>query len=242
MHLLSPVWFYGVDPALHFAGAAIAFLLSFYFHKIYALSRDKKHMYLHMGFLLLAISSLALTITDTYNYVAFTRCQNEGDCILGYTDNLLSLEDFSYFLYFGLSITAYMLFLFAYWPAGIAFSRLFILAFFIYLFVVPLVLPAPGGSTIGFAYFEYLNLVAFIILAFISFRNAINYAEKKTSGSLFVVFSFGFISLAHLFLLFSSLNGLMYMLYHISLLIGFGSLLMMVLTAENKARYKSEGG
>lgn len=229
MHMFVPGWFYGLDPALHFISALIGFLLSFYFRKAYTLSTDKKHVYLHVGFLLLAISSLILGLTDAYDYLAVKKCQSLDSCTAGLIDNAYSMEVFSYFLYFGLSIAAYLLFLFAYSPEWIRSSKFFIMIFILCLFSVPLLLPASGGIITGYSYYEYFNLVAFAMLIFVSFRNAVNYIEKRTPASFFVVLSFIFIALSHLFLFFSSINDLMYVLYHVSLLIGFGSLLITII-------------
>lgn len=223
---IIPLWFYSFDPPMYVASALIGFLLSFYFHRIYSISRDKKHMYLQMGFLLLSISLLTVGMANAYVYFAFSQCQHS--CTLGFFDNVFSLDDYAYFIYFGLSIFAYLLFWIAYKPRNSGHSKMLMLALLAYLLLVALLPPVSVGSTAWHEYYGYFNLTAFVILLFISFRSAVNYIDKRTASSLFVMLSFGFISLSHLIRLFSSFNELMYVLAHISLLIGFGFLLIMV--------------
>src|SRR3989338_7277407 len=101
MYIIIPVWFYGFDSAMYFISSIVGFLLSFYFYKIYSFSSDKKHSYLYLGFLFLSIWLLSLSITDMYSYIAFSNCR--ASCVLGIIDNVFSLEDFAYLVYFGLS-------------------------------------------------------------------------------------------------------------------------------------------
>lgn len=112
--IIIPIWFYGFDALMYLISSMIGFLISFYFHKIYSLSSEKRHMYLYLGFLLLSFGLLNLSITDMISYTTFWQCLRP--CTLGILDQVFDIIDFSYFLYFGLSILAYTLFMLAYIP------------------------------------------------------------------------------------------------------------------------------
>ena len=165
-----------------------------------------------------------------FSYITFRSCHRT--CILGLTDNVFSLEDFSYLTYFGLSISAYILFILAYKPENFKFSSFFIIGFLIYLALIALSLPTEREGRVWYTYHEYFHLTAMIMIIFITFRNILNYAEKKNLNSFLVMVSFGLISLFHLFHLFSFVSGWMYVFAHISILIGFSSLLFMVLRVK----------
>jgi len=235
MNIIIPVWFYGFDSAMYFVSSLVGFLLSYYFHKIYSISSDKKHMYVYLGFLLLSTGLLSLAVTDMFSYAAFKSCQaSHGFCILGVLDEVFSTEDFSYFLYFGLSIIAYALFIMAYARKQAGFSKIFTATLVAYLVLVAASVPAKNGQMLWYSYSEYFHLISLAMLVFVSFNNILHYKEKKSLNSLLVVFSFGMISLSHLFFLFSSVGGLMYVLAHTSMLAGFIALLTMVMRVTKK--------
>jgi len=227
MHIIIPVWFYGFDSAMYFVSSIVGFLLSFYFYKIYSLSSDKKHSYLYLGFLLLSIGLLSLAITDLYSYIAFSNCH--ASCILGIIDDVFSLEDFAYLAYFGLSLMAYILFILAYGSESPKFSKGMLLFFVLYVILIAKFVPISGECNVWESYHGYFHLTSMIMLIFVSFRNVANYFEKKSLNSLLVMNAFIFISLFHVFHLFVFISGWMYVFAHISMLIGFSSLLLMVL-------------
>lgn len=232
MHLIIPVWFYGFDAFMYFVSSLIGFLLSFYFYKIYSLSSEKRHMYLYLGFLLLSLGLLNLTITDTYSYTAFMSCKKS--CVLGIIDNAFSLEDFAYLAYFGLSLLAYTLFLFAYNVETFKYSKILIPLFIGYLLLILFTLPNNESLHLWTSYHEYFHLIAFLMTAFVAFRNLLNYNEKKSQNSFLVVLSFSLMALFHLFHLFAFVSGWMYVLAHLSMLTGFCTLLAMVARVKNK--------
>lgn len=248
MHILIPEWFYSFDSAMYLADAFIGFLLSFYFHKIFTLSSEKKHMYLHLGFLVLSIGLLTLSITNAFTYFAYSACQVTGTltyfaygtcrasfptCTLGLLDDAFSLEDFSYFAYFGLSILAYLLFLRAYSEEYLRYSRFFLPAFAGYLLMIIALITAKGGNILWYSYHEYFNLTALILLVFVSFKNLAHYVEMKSLNSLLVAVSFSFFALYHLCHLFSFIGGT-YVLSHVFMLLGFIALLIMVIRVNQK--------
>ncbi len=230
MNIIIPVWFYGFDSVMYLISAMIGFLLSFYFYKIYSLSSEKTHLYLYLGFLLLSTGLLSLSVADMYSYLNFINCHNA--CTLGLLDNVFDLEDFAYFVYFGLSLFAYGLFILAYIPQGLKLSKNFVLLSMVFLFLIASILLIRAGNVLWYSYHEYFHITALLMMVFITFRTIVNYSENKGLNSFLVVVSFSFISLFHLLHLFSFISGWMYVFAHISMLIGFGSLLFMVLRVK----------
>jgi hypothetical protein len=232
MHLAIPVWFYGFDALMYFLSSIVGFLLSFYFNRIYSLSSEKRHMYLYLGFMMLSVALLGLSITDSVSYATFMNCHDS--CVLGLMDDAFSLEDFSYFIYFGLSLCALLMFMLAYIPEGFKYSKVLLFGFIGYLIVIAMTMSIIEEYEAWYSYNEYFNFVAFMMMVFITFRNAVNYNEKATLNSFLVLLSFSLITLFYLFHLLSFISGWMYVFAHIALLSGFISLLAMVLRVRKE--------
>lgn len=231
--LLIPSWFYSIDSVMYLISAIVGFIISYYFHRIYAISSEKKHMYLHLGFAVLSIAFLIISIASLSSYTAYAKCGN--GCTLGLLDNVFSFEDFSYLLYYGLSFIAYVFFVIAYTDEYENFSKKFIPLFIVYVALLFAIIPLTGSKLLWFSYNEYFNLTAFILLIFIAFKNFVNYEEKKATNSLIVTAAFGFMSLFHLLHLFVFANEWVYVFAHIFLLIGFVALLIMIIRVKHKS-------
>lgn len=232
MPLLIPVWFYGFDSIMYLISSIVGLLLSFYFHKIYSLSSDKKHMYLYFGFLLLSFGLLSLSITNIFSYITFWHCQRF--CVLGIIDQAFGLEDFSYFLYFGLSILAYALFMLAYTPKNFKLPNLPFSISLIYFIIILITLPLTKGDIAWYTYHSFFHLIAFLMLAFVSFMNIINFSEKENLNSFLVAAAFTLLALFHLLHMFSFISGWMYVSAHLSMLIGSILLLSVVVRVKSK--------
>jgi len=232
--IIIPVWFYGFDSVMYFISSMIGFLLSFYFHKIYSLSSEKKHMYLYTGFLLLSFGLLCLSITSIYSYTTFWQCHLPSVCTLGMLDKAFGLEDFSYMLYFGLSIVTYTLFIMAYLPKNFKAPNLPLYVFMVYFFIIFITLPLENGEVDWSSYQGFFNMTAFLMVAFVSFMNLINLSENKSMDPFLVTSAFIFLSLFHLLHMFSFISGLVYVFAHISMLISFTLLLSVVVKVKRK--------
>jgi hypothetical protein len=230
MNILIPPWFYGFDSVMYLISALVGLLLSYYFYKIHSISSEKRHSYLYFGFLLLSFGLLSLSITGMFSYLTLNNCV--ASCSLGLLDNAFSLEDFSYLLYFALSISAYALFMLAYLPKKFSIPKLPMIFFLLYFLSLLILLPVTGG--IWYEYHEFFHLTAFLMVSFISFRNMINYKGRRDTNSLLVFIAFIFLSMFHLFHIFSFVSAWMYVFAHIFMLISFTSLLFMVARVKKK--------
>ena len=232
MAILIPVWFYGFDAVMYLISSMVGFILSFYFHKLFSLSSEKRHMYLYLGFLLLSFGLLSLTITDMVSYTTFWQCRPPFPCTLGILDQAFGIEDFSYFLYFGLSILAFTLFMMAYTPKNFKIPNLPTYVFLLYFLVIFITLPLSNGNITWNAYHQFFHLTAFLMLIFVSFMNLVNFAENKKLNPFLVTMAFTFQSLFHLLHLFSFISGWLYVFAHVSMLIGFSLLLYVVVRVK----------
>jgi len=187
-------------------------------------------MYLYLGFLLLSIGFVTLSITNIFSYIVFNNCHTS--CELGLMDDAFSLEDFSYFMYFGLSLFAYVLFINSYLSKNSKFHKIFITIFSVYFLVIISFLSLNDDYKLWYSYHEYFHLASLIIMIFISFKNVLNYNEKRSLNSFLVMISFMLISIFHLLHLFSFISGWMYVFAHISVLSGFITLLIMLLRVK----------
>ncbi len=223
-----PTLFYAIDALMYFVSAIIGFMLSFYFHRIYSISSEKRHMYVHLGFLLLSIGLMAVSISSMFSFAA-RMSPGQGLLALEVSEDVHTTEDFSYLVYFGFSIFAYFLFILVYANEYLKFSKIFVLAFIGYLVLLLAVLPVKESHGFRDTYEDYFHPMSFIMLIFISFRNFVNYSETKNVNSLLVAFSFSMLSLFHLFHMFSFFSGWMYVLGHASIMLGFAGFFILIM-------------
>ncbi|HKZ45479.1 MAG TPA: hypothetical protein VJ343_02125 [archaeon] len=208
MAILIPVRFYGFDSVMYFASAIIGFLISYYSFKLFKITSKKHHLYLYSGFTILSMGLLALAITTTYVYLNYYE-QNQ----FTFFDTILYADDFGYWIYYMSSFMAYVLFVLMYVSEDLG---------------VPILIPA------WYKGFPYFHIVSFFLLSYVVFRNATNYAMKRNKNSLLVTLGFGLIAGYHFLLFFTSFSKIVYVIAHLSLLLGFSSLLLMLIRVTRK--------
>jgi len=230
MVAIIPSWFYAIDSVMYFISSAVGLMLSFYFHRMHMISSEKKHLYVHFGFLLLSIGLIVMSITSLFNFATHNICgPSDKTCASGLLGNLFSLEDFSYLVYFGFSIFAYLLFILVYAEEYLRSSKVLVGIFLSYLILLIIFLPIKDGHGLWYSYNEYFHLTSFIMLLFVSFRSFLNYTELKRFNALLVAVSFSFLSISHIFYLFSFVSEWMYVLGHVLTLLGFMGFFMLIM-------------
>jgi len=232
MNIIIPLWFYGFDSIMCIISAMVGFALSFFFYNIQSLTKNKRHKYLYIGFLLLSMSLFLVGIGSAYSYINFKMCAQL--CTLGIMDKVFSIEDFTYFIYFGLSLIAYFMFILTYKDDKTKFSKILVpiliaVAILILGFVV-----MNQNRFLWYSYSAYFHLTALIMIGFVVFKTMSNYYNKRNTSTMLVMSSFIFIFLFHLLYFFSFANTWSYVLSHISLLAGFSMLLYMLLRSNKK--------
>jgi uncharacterized membrane protein len=82
--------------------------------------------------------------------------------------------------------------------------------------------------------FPYFNILSFFLLSYAIFNAILNFTSKKNLNSLLVMAAFSLIGLYHLLLFFTSFSKIIYVAAHLSLLLGFLSLLAMLMRVSRK--------
>lgn len=231
MNILIPLWFNGFDSVIYLISSMIGFMITFYLHKIYKFSGGKKQEYMYLGFLVLSLGLSVLAITSIYSYVNYRVCG--AACSLGYVDENFSVEDFSYFMYFGFSLIAYTLFIFAYLDDTLKFSKIFITLFVAYLLLISVVLSIQRHYKVWYFYSEYFHLTSLVMIIYVSFKSFINFSNEKSAKSFLVMNSFLLMAVFHFLYLMSFVKEL-YVVAHFALIAGFLLLLIMVSTVRKK--------
>ncbi len=208
MEVLIPARFYGFDSVTYTLASFIAFLVSYHAFKLYSATQKNSHKYLYLSFTLMSMGLLVLAAASWYNYFNFGFL-NRNNLL----DQLVSMDDFAYWIYYASTTVAYLLLMAMYFP-----ERRFPILF----------LPT---WTIGLPYF---NIVSLFLLSFVVFRSLINFFGKKSLSTFLVSASFSLLGLYHLLLLFTSFSKVIYVAAHLSLGLGFLSLLAMLVMVNRK--------
>lgn len=220
--LKGPVWAYGVDVGIQFFGALIALFIAIYGYKAYKLTQDKKYLYFGSAFGLLSFNLFLFVLMIPALYVYYTYFKNIDPGLLLNVSHILN------FIYMFVTLMAYAVFIVIY--AGMARrSLMLLLGSLVFSLVVYSYLSV---SFVGF------NLIALLLLAFVIAYNAKNYILGKKRQSALVLSAFILIALGHLFFILEIFNSLFYVIGHITQLIGYISLLIVVLRVMKHGRKK----
>jgi hypothetical protein len=205
---LIPVWFYSYSAVVYVVSAIISFLISYFAFRLYRMSSVKTNLFLSFGFLALglAFSSLTMTSIYTYLYVPYLR---------GYA-SLTAVNTSGYNFYYLASFIAYLLFVLMYLPKKIK-NRLLVL-------YVPL----------WYTNFTGFHIASALLIGYVLTANILNYLKKKSLNSFLVMFAFLTIEIFHLLLLLLPFNVTLYLAAHTFLVVGFSSLLVMLIRVSGK--------
>lgn len=212
VNVLIPNWFFGIHSLVYIVCAMIGFLVSFYSYRSYHLTKGKDHLYLYLGFASISMAFLIFGVTELYSYLSIS-----GGTLKMF-EAYSSFRDFGIWLYYAGSLIGYLLLGLLYLPKELKF--------------VPLFLPMWWK---GFPYFHSISI---LMLSFIIFRSTGNWFVKRTTNSMLVFISFLLIGFYHLFLYFSAFSEWLFVLAHISLILGFMSFFYMILRVSHKGRKK----
>jgi hypothetical protein len=230
-HLLIPLWFYGFDSAMYFISALIGFLISYNSYKLYSITREKPHFYLHFGFMFLSLGLLLLGLVSSLSYITLRSCRI--GCELSLFDTVFDVEDFGYLLYFILSIIGYTLLASTYTSEKSRKPSLILIFLLLFSTIIILVGEPRNEPLVWCSYHQYFHLLSFLILGYILFRVLINFSEAKDTNSFFVVLGFAGIIIFHILHIFSYFTPWTYVFAHISLIIGYLSLLAMLIRVKH---------
>ena len=213
--VLIPYRFYGVDSVFYIVSSIIGFLVSYYAYRLYDITGKKSHLYFYLSFVLLSMGLLTIGLASAYGYINFfEHGQPSGQQTI--IDTVVFVDDFGYWIYYIVSLVAYGLLSYSYLPdktkAGLT----------------PIMIP------MWYTGFPYFNILSFFLLSYAIFNAIVNYTSKKNLNSFLVMAAFSLIGLYHLLLFFTSFDKIIYVAAHLSLILGFLSLLAMLMRVSRK--------
>ena len=208
-----PNWLFGIDVGIQLVGAVIALLIALYGYKCYKLTSTKTDLYFSLAFLLLGTSFFIYVLLVPAIYIYYTYFQSVDPGFL------LKGSHYLNFLFIFLTLIAYTILNLIYSkiknPNAIITVSILILAltYFVYY------------SRSSFM----LSLVSGLLALQITMNTYKNWANKKNKNALLVVISFALIALANGFFALGNYINISLLFGHITQLLGYASLLVMVL-------------
>ncbi len=207
--LQIPARIYGFDSAIYVAAAIIGFLVSYYAFRLYNVTNKKSHFYFYLSFTLLSMSFSVLSLVSIFNFLNF-----ETFSPISLFDQIVYVDDFGFWIYYAASLVAYILLALAYLPEKAKFF--------------PIALP------LWYKGFPYFQVASIFMLSYVIFRSAVNYKESRSTNSALVLLSFLSLGLYHLLSFMAFFSKFAYVAAHLFLILGFGSLLTMLLRVSKR--------
>jgi len=184
--------------------AVVAFLIGFFAFKGFRLLKDRTLLNLHFSFTLLGVGLLVYGITTRYFMIRPSRLA-------------ILFSNFGYFIFFITELIAYGLLIFTYLKQtkNITSSM---------SFIFPVII-------IQYGYIP--ELIIFFLTAYITCQCAINYIVRKNINSFLVLIGFALIAASHVTFPLVRYSGLSFLVAHTMQLMGFISLLTMLLRVSS---------
>lgn len=206
---LIPVWFYLITSVIYSSSAIIGFLVSYFAYRAYRMTKNKVHLILFLSFLILSSGLVVLFGTSAYIYTTLELYRGSSISL-----NLLNYQGFR--TYYILSAIGYLLLILMYLPKKIM-NKLFILY-----------VPIWYASSFNF------HLISIVLLLYVMIQSIINSVKKKNLDSYLVTLAFTCLLIFHLLLLLTTFSQSMYVTANVFLIIGFLSLLIMLIRVNIK--------
>jgi hypothetical protein len=204
-----PLWFYLITSTVYTSSAIIGFLVSYFAFRSYRMTKNKSHLFLFLSFLLIGLGFVALSSTSIYIYTTLQLYRGSSISL-----NLVNYLGFR--TYYILSAIGYVLLTLIYLPKKIM-DKLFILY-----------VPIWYASSFNF------HVFSIVLVLFVMIQSIINSIRKKNLNSYLVTIAFVCLLIFHLLLLLTSFSQSMYLTANIFLILGFLSLLTMLIRVSIK--------
>ncbi|MFH0829818.1 MAG: hypothetical protein V1887_01485 [Candidatus Aenigmatarchaeota archaeon] len=203
--VIVPIRFYGFDTAIYAFAAIIGFAIAYKACRLHEFSGKREHLCMATAFTILSMSLATLALTSGYTYFSYFT---QGSCCV--FDQIFSIDDVGYWIYFIASVVSYSLLAISYMPKT----------------KKGLLLPAVFMTT---TYFSYFNVLLFFLMSFVAFNATKHWYEKKNLNSGLVASGFLLIAAYHAALPFAMFSKLLYVAGHFGLVLGFAALLVMLI-------------
>lgn len=187
--------------------AVISIAVGYYAFKGYRASSAKGLLFLYFGFILLGIGMLLRVVTTTY--IIVLRVSETAVPSLG------AIIGFAGLVYTLTQLVAYSLVVLTYVQQAYELGKeKLVFAAFPFLYI---------------SFFNpQLELIALILLGYVTVQSLINLGIRKNSDALLVFLGFAFMSISHLFFLFMVVDEVLILYGQITQLLGFLCLLFML--------------
>ena len=125
MPVATSEWLFQFDTIVYFTCAVIGFFISSRTSKLYAISHNRTHRYLFLGFSMLSVAFLILGLTSWYNYYfsqysifSFKFClqTSKNSCTLNLSEEAFDINDLGNSIYYVLSTASFVFFVMMYFP------------------------------------------------------------------------------------------------------------------------------
>jgi len=218
--LIRPLWFVGFDSLMEFVAFIIALAIAFQAFKGYRLTKQRTLLYVQFSFALLSAGLLVDSLAGFLGILARSLKGIEILTQVGYT------------IYFLVQVLAYGILVYAYVSQTRTLSTASPALPLVSLSGItalqtsqsPVVKPLPLLE-----YHPISEIVLLFLIVYIAFQTAINYSATKERNALLVFLGFLLLALSHLFFILALLRPLFFVFGHVFQLLGFVSLLMMLL-------------
>jgi hypothetical protein len=209
--MLIPLMFYGIVSFVYLAVAAIGFLVTFFAFRVYRIISEKSVRNLSISFFILSIGFLVLTAISLFTYIQIQYYNSYSGIVVS--------NYYGFSFYYLLSLAAYIFLAFTYLPKGKKKSRKLIPILFVPLWYID---------------YTQFHLISLLLIGFVIFRSLQNSLKRKNLDSYLVTFAFVCLAMLHALILLTTFTPFMYVVANSFLIVGFLSLLAMLVRVSRK--------
>lgn len=219
--MVSPRWFVGFDSLMEFIAFIIALAVAYQAVKGYRFTKQRTLWYVHFSFAVLSAGLLIDSLAGFLGILARALRATVAVTLVGYS------------VYFFAQLLAYCMLIYAYVSQTRTLNTASIPVLLASLFGFATLQTAPGPPIRLLGPLVEYHPVSEILLLFLVFyvavQTGLNYSATKDRNAFLVFLAFVFLALSHLFFILQPIGPLLFVIGHVLQLLGFVSLLPMLL-------------
>jgi hypothetical protein len=237
---------------MYFFAALIGGLLSYFSFKLFDYTRKRSHLFLLLSFLFITLGFVVLAVSNAFTLMHFEQCN--PDCVITREQIFRWIVRGNY-IYYATSIIGYSLFFLSYSMTEkrninkkfLALMPALLLPIAIFQplpqlvpqFDVNIRFPFPPPPVFVLypfesSFFQPFHIISSILLLLIVYRTYLSYKQTKSKLSMLIPAGFAAILLYHVLMFSLPFSPLFFAFAHLSLLVGFGLLLSMLVKVRRK--------
>ena len=232
MAILIPIWFFEFSFAMHFIATLIGIMLSYFSFRLFRYTQRRTHLLLTLAFIFITIGFAVIAVSNIDSLFHFENC--EAGCTIYSLNPVFNWIIYGNYAYYITSLASYFLFALSYFEickTKTGKKKKIASTFLQVISTTFLFNPQPQSVLFPFepAFFQPFHAISAIILFAIVLQTYSIYRKNKLRLSLLVVLAFVAILFYHILMFAIPFSPMFFALAHISLLLGFGSLLFMLI-------------